>query len=387
MSKIGINMENVKLQNRSAILRFIQAKEPVSRKDIALATGLTPAAVTLICAEFIESGLLHEIGTSENSKSAGRKKILLEVNKNYCHLFVICIEKQETVISVTNLAGNLVAEDRLPTDCSAAPRDFLKKISIRALKLLADRDDIQEQIKGVSVTVPGIIDKIRGSSLHAFGIWSTPVPVRDIFEENLGLPVVIENNVNALAQAELLYGAGREQDDFLLIKWGPGVGCSIVADRNIYDGKLGKAGELGHCIVEKNGRLCSCGKSGCLETKISFAALQEKYRKSGSAALEFTAMEHFGAVYQGQDNGLFFEEEMDLFACMIVNCLAFLGKEYVVLCGKLFSDEAVRQALIKNCMAYDSKISASDFISSPLIDRELYIGGTASFLTDGVFGE
>ena len=68
--------------------------------------------------------------------------------------------------------------------------------------------------------------------------------------------------MNAFAMAELLYGMGREYDNLLIIKWGPGVGSAIVIDDQLYEGRHGKAAELGHYIVERDGRLCGCGRQG-----------------------------------------------------------------------------------------------------------------------------
>ncbi len=87
--------------------------------------------------------------------------------------------------------------------------------------------------------------------------------------EALECTVLLENNVKAFAQAELTYGLGRTEENLLLLKWGPGVGSAIIAQGRIYESRMYKSAEIGHVRVEKNGRLCRCGRHGCLETRVA----------------------------------------------------------------------------------------------------------------------
>ena len=80
MGYIGINLENVKVSNRSAILKLLNDQGAMSRKDIALALGLTPATVTLICTELLSGGILCERGEVDEARRAGRKKVLIDIN-------------------------------------------------------------------------------------------------------------------------------------------------------------------------------------------------------------------------------------------------------------------------------------------------------------------
>ena len=128
-------------------------------------------------------------------------------------------------------------------------------------------------ILGCGVTLPGKVDRAAGISYNTYSIWNREVPVRQIVEKELGVPVVTENNLKAYAESEILLGYGRTHDDFMLVKWGPGVGSAMILDQKVYQGASGLAGEIGHMPVEGSKRPCNCGRKGCLETEISYKAL------------------------------------------------------------------------------------------------------------------
>lgn len=380
MRHTGANMGSVKKQNRSAILKYINEAGEVSRKDIAAATGLTPAAVTLICNEFLEQGLLAETGAQEETQGAGRRKIPLAINYDYCYILAVTLEPEETVIALSNMRGRLIDRCSRRTEGGIAPELFLGRVAQDCRMLLQANPGEAAKTAGVSVAVSGLVDVQQGSSVRAYGIWEQEVPVCTILERELKLPVLIENNVNAFAKAELAYGVGKNYDNLLVIKWGPGVGSTIIIDRNVYEGRHGKAAEVGHYIVEKGGIRCSCGRRGCLETRVSYHALQQQ---------EHFPPEAFGEVYrraQAEGRSRIYDEAMDLFARMIVNTVTVLAPNRVVLCGKLFASELVRQRMTSCCMAYDEKLNADRIIYTELAAEEDYIGPVAAYVQSEIFG-
>ena len=367
-------MIQVKKRNRSSVLNCINQRGPVSRKDIAQITGLTPAAVTLICTELIQQGLLQELGFDTFSTGAGRRKVLLEINYNCYYIITVNIEFSDTFLSISNMKGECLEQRVIPTDRDAEPEIFLAHVA-KLCKEMRDRfPELEEKLAGVSVAVPGVIDREKGLSVHAYGVWNREVAVCDVLNNTLDLPVWIENNVNAFAMAELLYGYGKDYDNLLIIKWGPGVGSSIIIDSQLYEGRHGKAAELGHFIVERDGDLCSCGRRGCLETKVSYQTL--------ARSVPFAA-EEFGQVYrkaEAEGNGGLFDNAIDLFARTIVNSMTILAPNRVVLFGSLFHDRIIRDKLIEACEKYDSRYNTSRILYSTLADRERVIGPVAAFV-------
>lgn len=367
----GANMETVRRSNRAAILKYINDHGPASRKDLAEVLGLTPAAVTQICTDLFEEGILIETGINVKSSGAGRKKVLLDINFAASYVCAMTIEPEYTTVALADFRGEVVATERCKTDISVPPEVYLNRLAQTAKCLMTTYGDETKELAAVGVGITGLVDKENGSSIKAYGIWDEPVEIAEILGHQFQVPVYIENNVNAFAMAELLYGTGKEHDNLMVIKWGPGVGCAIIIDQEIYEGRHAKAAELGHFIVEKNGAPCKCGRRGCLETKVSYNALCE---------IAPFAEEHFGEMFiqnQGNAIGTQFMEAMDLFARSIVNSATIMAPNRIILTGCLFENPCVREALITACSSYDASLGADRIQYSGLAQKEHYIGPVA----------
>lgn len=367
----GANMETVRKRNRAAILKFINDHGPASRKDLADALGLTPAAVTQICTDLFAEGILVETGVNVKSSGAGRKKVLLDINYEASYVCAMTIEPEYTTVAITDLRGQVIAEKRCKTDGAIAPEIYLDQLSQMAEKLLQECESDRHKLLAIGVGITGLVDKATGSSIKAYGIWDEPVPIAKFLGRHFTVPVYVENNVNAFAMAELLYGTGKEHDNLMVIKWGPGVGCAIIIDQEIYEGRHAKAAELGHFIVEKNGQLCKCGRSGCLETKVSYAAL---------CKIAPFAEDAFGSLYcahMDDEIGRQLADVLDLFARSIVNSATIMAPNRIILTGSLFESPEVRKALIQACASYDASLGTNRVIYSELAGKENYIGPVA----------
>ena len=381
MRRQGMNNERVKLQNRAMILSYINDNGPVSRKDIAIATGLTPASITQITTQLIAEGILKELGTMEQEQGGvGRRKVLLDIDAASSLVCTINIESKDTTMAVCDLKGMPVKDAEggallrcTGTDREKTPEDFLRQAAGICRELIEKlSEDEKKKLSAVSVGIAGAVDADRGVSLHAYGIWGRSVDIKSVLEDELELPVMIENNVDAFAQAEILYGTGREKDDLLIIKWGPGVGSTIVSGGRVYKGRKGKTAELGHFIVKKDGKPCSCGRKGCLETEVSYRALRK--------GLDF-APEEFGERYEaaGEEERAFIDSAIDLFARSIVNAATLVAPSRIILAGNLFMSPVIREKLIRSCSSYDRAFSEKRILYTTLSGREGYAGPAAVF--------
>ena len=396
MGYIGINLENVKVSNRSAILKLLNDQGAMSRKDIALALGLTPATVTLICTELLSGGILCERGEVDEARRAGRKKVLIDINYQCRYVLAVSIEAAETTVSVCDLKGNRCAMRKLPTDGSRKPEEFLKNIADEGKALMWESGIGKDQVLGVGVSVPGIVRRRTGLSHHAYRIWQEPVEVGKIVGEHFPYPVIVENNVKAFAEGELVYGSGRERENLLFIKWGPGVGSAIIIRNEIYDSENSKSAEIGHYIVEKNGKQCRCGRRGCLETRVSTHAIAEQVRCACTA-------EHMPALYelvegkteriearniswwmQAQDPGLeeILDEILEQMARTAVNTITLLAPDQVIIYGYMFDLPGFQERFIKLCREYDPAYGGEYISKSRLGDRIEYIGPLAVVMNE-----
>ncbi len=359
-----MNMERVRQRNRSLILRFINNKGAASRKEIALASGLTQASVTQITTALIAEGILKEAGRSdEKAGSPGRREVLLRIDAGKFLTFAVNTEPDKTTAAICDIMGNVVSVKgtgplcvQFPTEKDTDPARFLDRVCRYCEEL---KEQLPKRSRGriecFSFAVTGIVDRERGISRRAYGIWKEEVDVRAIIGEKLGLPVLTENNVDAFAIAELLLGTGRKHDDMLVIKWGPGVGSSVIIGGNVYRGRHGKTPELGHLIIDPGGRKCVCGRRGCLETIVSAKALDRA----------------------GSENEK--HEAIDQFARSIVNAGTILEPCRIVLFGSLADKDELRNELISRCAFYDQEFGEKRILHTSLSGRECYIGPAAVY--------
>ncbi len=394
MSYTGINLGNVKNNNRNAILKLLNDQGALSRKDIATSLGLTPATVTVISSDLLSSDILTVLGEAQEDRRAGRRKILLGINYDRFRVLSISIESSETCISLTNLRGEKGIFRRMPTDSSLPPLKFLQQVGQNALLLLEEEKIPLSSILGTGVSIPGIVNREEGTSLSAYRIWDTPVRITPCLRDILHLPVIVENNVRAFAEAELIFGSGKDQENMLFIKWGPGVGSSIVIHKQIYDSNRSKNAEIGHVVIgthREHLRQCRCGRRGCLETFVGTHAMAEQIRSRFSPssmphlhelmegdASRITA-HNFSQVLQSTDPAMWdiIQEDVDMLARSVCNMITMLAPDRVIIYGRLFDEPQLCSRFLECCLSIDSRYGEDYIVRSELQDRIDFIGPLA----------
>ena len=391
MGYTGINVGNLKNNNRSAILKLLNDQVAMSRKDLAAALGLTPATVTVICSELIDAGILRELGELQDEKRAGRKKILVGINYDRYLVLSVCMESTETCISVTNLKGEKGLFKRIPTDAEIAPEAFLHQVAEECKALLRKGRVPKKRILGMGVSIPGEVRRETGVGLHAYRIWNEPVPIGPFLQEQLGLPVIVDNNVRAFAEAELIFGHGKEFENMLFVKWGPGVGSAIVIQKQLYNSSHSKNAEIGHIVMDTRGNVCRCGRRGCLETFVSTHAMADQLRESCTEErmpqlyekvagdLTGVAAHNFTQFLRLEDAAMWqiIERDVAMFARSVCNMVTMLAPDRVVVYGRLFEQSALMERFLANCKALDARYDEKYIVRSELGDKIDFIGPLA----------
>lgn len=400
MGYTGINLGNVKVSNRSAILKLLNDKGPMSRKDIAVSLGLTPATVTLISTELISFGILCEKGEMAEEKRAGRRKVSIDINYQYKYVLSISIEAAEIVIAISDLKGQCLAAKGMVTDPSLLPAELLKAVAAEGKALMWEQGIKKDSVLGVGVSLPGPVKRNTGVSLHAYRIWNEAVPVKELLNGYLDLPVIVENNVKAFAEGELIYGSGKKQENLLFIKWGPGVGSAIIIENRIYDSQNSKTAEIGHYIVEPGGLQCRCGRRGCLETHVATHAIVDRVRRNCTKEqmpilydflkehpenLEVRTMEKWVTL---ADTGMqkILDDIIDRLARTVVNTITLLAPDQVIVYGFMFEMDTIWKRFLDFCTYYDPYYDGKYIKKSKLSDRIGYIGPVAVVANELFFG-
>jgi len=169
--------------------------------------------------------------------------------------------------AIIDLRGNILAQHSLPTRREEGQASVLHRMKGLANQLLQEIE--RDKIIGLGIGVPGLVDHPSGVNLFSPNLGWRDVPIREIFQNEFALPVVVENNARAMALGEGWYGIARGHENFVWIHVGTGVGAGIVLNGELYRGDAGSAGEIGHTTVDPHGPLCQCGNRGCLEVLCS----------------------------------------------------------------------------------------------------------------------
>jgi predicted NBD/HSP70 family sugar kinase len=259
--------------NRRLVLEAVRLEGPISRASVARATGLSIQTISNIADELMQAGLLHEVALPREGRGAPAAGLSLSPEGGFT--FGISLDHRRLVIVLVDLSGRPRRQQAMDIE-GLAPDEVLRHVKRRALAMARQEGAHKDRLWGAGVVMPMLFENGRPV---AFGPTSMPqwqeVPIVERLSTALGIPVVAENDATAAAVGEQLHGAGRRLRDFFYIYVGAGVGGGMILSGHPYRGSAGRAGELGHIVVEPGGRPCACGNRGCLERYASLSAAQQ----------------------------------------------------------------------------------------------------------------
>lgn len=250
----------------SSVLALLGTRGEMSRADIARVLGLSPASVTQISKDLLARGLIVEL--EHRPSQGGRPARMIGLAGTNVGAIGVKVAIDHVAIVDLDLDGSVSRSTSHALDTSAP-----NALDALAQLLGSVVDDHPGQLLGVGVGVPGSVDDQASGVVESPTMGWSDVRLGDVLRSALGVPVLVDNDVNTLAVAERLYGVGRQHDSYLIVTIGRGVGSGIVIDGSIYRGGRGGAGEVGHIPMIADGALCGCGSRGCLEAYIGEDAL------------------------------------------------------------------------------------------------------------------
>lgn len=266
----------MKQLNTAMILEIIRKQGPISRSEIAELTKLTPATISNISKELLKVEFIIETRLGEST--GGRPPVMLELNPEAAFVIGINLSPGNIEGVITNIEGRIlrktvvklgkVGETTVVNNLKDIIREIIRDVAVP-----------KDKIIGIGMAVHGIVNSLTGISEYApFYNWRN-LPLKDIIENEFDIPVLIDNDVNAMAMGESWFGIAKSIPNFVMIFVGNGVGSGIVIQNLTYYGVSYSAGEIGHIVVENDGPLCSCGNHGCLESLIADMNMLDKYKQ------------------------------------------------------------------------------------------------------------
>ncbi len=303
-----------------------------------------------------------------------------------------------TVFGIVDKHGAIVDKASIKTQAYEKIEEYIDALTTE-LKKLIEKNNVDGEIAGIGVGAPNA-NYFCGTIEQAANLpWKGVIPFTDMVTERMGgIPTFLTNDANAAAIGEMTYGATRGIKDFIMITLGTGVGSGIVINGQMVYGHDGFAGELGHTIVERGGRLCGCGNKGCLETYASATGVArtakeyvEKYEGetllSRIPLADITSKDVYDAAVEGDELALeIFKFTGTILGEALANFATFSSPKVFVLFGGLAKSgdmimTPMREAMERNLLSiYKGKIS---IVLSQLKESDVAVLGASALGWEG----
>ena len=349
----GDNMAGLKRSNRSMVLGILHEQGSMSRKRIAQQLKLTPAAITKIVGEMIDEGLIVE-GRALSSSGAGRREIEVSINpRRYCALGLL-INLKQAIVSSTWLDGTVIFSEEIAIEPAAESDSTVSMLCRRLLELadtyIADR----ETILGVGIAVRGITSPDERRVVNSFGaLDKTDYPLCNMVEHFTSLPSVMSNNVRSLFSAHTFLSHNKSVSSSFFLRCEYGIGAAMSINGQIWKGSSQQCAEIGHIpVVRSGGKLCSCGKRGCLETISSPSAIIEDtvdlFISRGSYSGNTLSLDDIISLAKGGDGQVaqIVDSALSALSQALKGVIYTIDPDEIVLYGRMFDNEYIMARLL-----------------------------------------
>lgn len=284
----GKNPGRSREHNRRVVLELLRRGGSLGRKELADLAHISTQAVGNIIEDLLAEKLLLDMGRKRTTR--GLPPIQYAINPNGAITIGLEIAVGILTAAILDLGGNPRAVRQVPLPDMTA--DVVLGVIARVVSQL--RENYDAPLIGIGVVMPGPFE-IEGLS----GVGPTTLPdwagvdVAALLATQCGVPVFVDNDANAAAVGEMLFGKGQNVSNFCMLYFGAGIGMgAIVADQPLR-GAFGNAGEIGHIVVAEGEMSCQCGQSGCLERYTSLHALTEWMTRDGILPDRAALLDHY----------------------------------------------------------------------------------------------
>lgn len=264
----------MKLGNQQKVLNMIYKAGAISRVEIAEQTNLTQQTITNIVRRLLEEKLVIECEST--SSNVGRKPIDISINSRCLYAVGVEVTVRKIYGVLIDFDKKILAEESISVDSFLNAEHTLSCV-VNIIDSLLSGNNYPERVKGIGISIEGIVDKTSGIVLKASDLHWENFGLKEELESRYVLPVYIENDVNVIALVENLEGLLKDSQNNIVIKLDQGIGSAIVFNKILYTGSTQVAGELGHykCCYGEEAIPCHCGGKGCLTTVASIKALEK----------------------------------------------------------------------------------------------------------------
>lgn len=338
-------------------LELIKNSNGISRSELAKELDITPAGVGKVVNRFLENGIIEE--TSVGVSTGGRRPLILKINeKKIGAILGVSLAPRFIQIVIGDISGKILKDKKY----SLKKRLLDKEHNILELteKLIEREIKKNSDISITSVVMNGMVDSENGISIFSPHYNWKNINLKKRFEDRFRVKVFVENDVRAMALTEKIFGSCKDNQNFVVMNIGDGVGGSIFLNDAPYHGYGSISGELGHMVVRRNSpEKCSCGKKGCLETEVSNVAIIKKitsqiklnnYSSLKNILIEKGALT-INDILKGvaEKDMLTFNiviDAINMIATAIDGIISVINPEKIVLFGEIFQNRFLFETLV-----------------------------------------
>nr|WP_086940813.1 ROK family protein [Thaumasiovibrio occultus] len=370
------NVDLVKQLNSAAVYRLIDQKGPISRIQVAEVSQLAPASVTKITRQLLERGLIKEV--AQQASTGGRRAISLTTESEPFHAICVRVGRRDIDITLYDLSGKAITSihDKFDYQDSQA---FIEGLIEQITQFKAQVEPQLKELVAIGVTLPGLIDPVKGVIQYMPTIDVEQLPLGEILNDTFNVTSFVGNDIRALALAEHYFGATRDCLDSIVVSVHNGTGAGIIVNGQVFLGHNRNVGEIGHIQIDPLGDRCQCGNFGCLETVAANPAIIAHVEKALAQGFVSELQQHESITVSGichaANNG-------DELAVQVLTKVGnHLGKalaitinlfnpQKIVLTGEITEAESLLFAAIERCISTQALSNFSENLV--LASSELY---------------
>ena len=370
--------------NRARVVRALRERGALSRSALS-AVGLSRSTVTSVVDELATAGTIVEIASGHQSGKTGRPPTLVGLSGSLGVAVGVEIANGVIRAAVCNTAQEVLGYDTVPMDDHTPPESALKTAGALVDQMLVRAGFARSQVLGAGVAVPGPIQRRSGFNGRATTLkpWVNINP-HATAETVLQLPLLVDNDANLAALAEITWGVARGRRDVAYIYCASGIGAGLVLNGSLYVGANGTAGELGHTTIDENGLVCECGGRGCLNTLANANAITRNLWRSHGDRLSIADVIKLAQVGDAGCRRVLVDAGRHI-GLAAANLYNLLDPELIVLGGNLAPAGEILLASLQESMARRA-IHAGEVlppvVAGALGEKVVVLGAAAAVLRD-----
>lgn len=386
-------MSSKKSVHRRKIIKQLYFAPTQSCASLSLAIKKSLPLTTRILNELLEAGFVTEIGPAPST--GGRRPIMYSLKQDVFYIVCVAMDQFVTRIAIMDMSNSFVTEVEeielpLPGNTEA-----LSVLSQSIETVIKNSGISKEKFGGIGIGMPGFVDVKKGIN-YSFLPTNTS-SITEYIGHKTGLPTFIDNDSSLIALAELRFGAARRRKNAMVINIGWGIGLGMILNGELYRGHNGFAGELSHIPIFYNGKLCSCGKTGCLETETSLLVIIQKAREGlASGRLSKLIPSHLEHYEQASESIVSAVLEGDRFAIELFSDAGYsigrgvailihiLNPEVIILSGRGSTAGKIWQPPIQQALNEHSipRLAANTSIETSTLGHRAELIGAATLVME-----